>query len=190
MSFAVGTGEFLLIGRLALSFLLGGTTALFAQATPTASRLGDVQIGIAYTLASPSYPPRTTFQGAAIYGDFDFRRHLGIEAEIHRVYSTTGNQNYEQSYDIGARYFRTYGSLVPYVKGMIGRGNYNYPFGQTNLGYVMFAGAAGADFKLGPWLRVRGEYQVQHWNGFTPSLAPKLVTIGVAYHFAGKSLSD
>ena len=179
-----------MIGRLALSFLLGGTTALFAQAAPTASRLGDVQVGIAYTLATPSYPPRTTFQGAAIYGDFDFRPHLGIEAEIHRVYSTTGDQSYEQSFDFGGRYFRAYAALIPYVKGMIGRGNYNYPFGETNLGYVMFAGAAGADFKLGSRLRLRGEYEFQRWNGFTPGLTPRLVTIGVAYHFAGRSLSQ
>jgi hypothetical protein len=176
-----------LIGRLALSFLLGGTTALFAQAIPTASRIADVQIGVGYTLANPGYFPQN-FQGGGIYGDFDFRPHLGVEAELHQVYSTNGDRSYERTYDIGGRYFRTYGPLVPYVKGMIGRGDFNYPFGQTNLGYTMYTAGAGADFKFGPYLRARGEYEFQKWAGFTNgTLTPQLITIGIAYHFAGKS---
>jgi len=176
-----------LIGRLALSFLLGGTTALLAQAAPTASRAGDLQIGIGYTLASPGYFPQH-FQGGAANADFDFRPHLGIEAEFHQVNSPSGNQSYERTYEIGARYFRTYGPLVPYVKGMIGRGIFNYPFGQANFAYTMYAAAAGADLKVRPWLNVRGEYEFQKWSGFTNgSIDPKLVTIGVAYHFGGTS---
>lgn len=175
-----------MIGRLLLAFLLGGASALFAQATPTASRAGDLQIGIGYSFAKPDYV-QTTFQGITAYADFDFKVHLGAEAEFHQVNSTAGDQMYQRTYEVGARYFRTYGPLVPYVKGMVGRGDFNYPFSEANLAYNMFAGGAGADFKVGNYLRVRAEYEYQKWSSFpNGGLTPQIVTIGVAYHFAGK----
>jgi opacity protein-like surface antigen len=175
-----------LIGRLALSFLLGGASALYSQAVPTASRTGDVQIGAGYSIAKPDYVQQT-FPGFAAYADFDFRPHIGVEGEFHQVYSTNGDQSYERTYAIGGRYFRTYGALVPYVKAMYGRGDFNYPFGQTELGYNLFAAGVGADFKLGPWLRVRGEYEFQKWSSFpNGGFTPQIVTIGAAYHFAGR----
>jgi opacity protein-like surface antigen len=176
-----------LIGRLAFSFLLGGATLLYGQAIPTASRTADAQIGVGYTMARPDYVPQT-FQGVAAYADFDFRPHLGVEAEFHQVNSTHGDQSFERTYEIGGRYLRTYGPLVPYVKAMIGRGDFNYPFSETELGYNMFAGGVGADFKLGSYLRVRGEYEFQKWTSFpNGGLTPQIVTLGVAYHFAGKA---
>ena len=175
-----------MIGRLALAFLLGGGSTLYAQAIPTAARTGDAQIGVGYSMAKPDYVQQT-FQGFTAYGDFDFTLHLGVEAEFHQVFSTNGDQSYERTYEIGGRYFRTYGPMVPYVKAMIGRGDFNYPFGQTELGYNMFAGGVGADFKLGRYLRVRGEYEFQKWTSFpNGGFTPQIVTIGVAYHFAGK----
>ena len=173
-------------GRLLLAFFLGGASQAFAQASPTASRVGDAQIGIGYSSAKPDYV-QTTFQGVAAYADFDFKVHLGVEAEFHQVGSTAGDQMYERTYEIGARYFRTYGPLVPFVKGMVGRGDFNYPYSEANLAYNLFAGGAGADFKVGPYLRVRAEYEYQKWSSFpNGGLNPQLVTIGVAYHFAGK----
>ena len=175
-----------MIGRLALLFLLGGASVLYSQAIPTASRTGDVQIGAGYSIARPDYVQQT-FPGFAAYADFDFRPHIGVEGEFHQVYSTNGDQSYERTYAIGGRYFRTYGALVPYVKAMVGRGDFNYPFGQTELGYNLFAAGVGADFKLGPWLRVRGEYEFQKWSSFpNGGFTPQIVTIGAAYHFAGR----
>jgi len=176
-----------LIARLAaLSFLLGGASALYSQAIPTASRTGDAQIGVGYSMAWPGYVQQT-FQGFAAYGDFDFRPHLGVEAEFHQVNNTGSYQSFERTYEIGGRYLRTYGPFVPYVKAMIGRGDFDYPYGEADLGYTIYAGGAGADFKLGSHLRLRGEYEFQKWTSFpNGGLTPQIVTIGVAYHFAGK----
>jgi opacity protein-like surface antigen len=171
---------------LALAFLFGAASALHGQALPTASRVADAQVGAGYSLARPDYLPQT-FQGFTVYGDLDFRPHLGVEAEFHQVDSTSGNLSYERTYEVGGRYFRTYGALVPYVKAMIGRGDFQYPFGQTELAYTLFAGGVGADFKLGPYLRVRAEYEFQKWTNFpNGGFTPQIVTFGVAYHFAGK----
>jgi opacity protein-like surface antigen len=176
-----------LIGRLALSFLLGGSSILHAQAIPTASRAGDAQIGIGYSIGKPDYAPQN-FQGVTAYADFDFRPHLGVEAEFHQINNTNGYQSFQRTYEIGGRYLRTYGPLAPYVKAMIGHGQFEYPYGETEAGYTMYAGGAGLDFKLSAYLRVRGEYEFQKWTSFpNGGLTPQIVTIGVAYHLAGRS---
>ena len=177
----------LLIGRLALSFLLGGASILYSQAIPTASRVGDAQIGVGYSIAKPDYVQQT-FPGLTAYADLDLRPHLGVEAEFHQIYSTNGDLSFERTYEIGGRYLRPYGPLVPYVKAMIGQGDFDYPFGQTELSYNMFAGGVGVDVKLGPYLRVRGEYEFQKWTSFpNGGLTPQIITIGVAYHLSGRS---
>ena len=171
--------------RLAFVFLLGGASILHAQATATASRRGDAQIGAGFAFGKSGYTLET-FRGVTAYADFDFALHFGFEAEFHQINSSTGDQSYQRTYEIGGRYFRTYGPLVPYVKGMIGRGDFNYPHNLADLSYNMFAGAAGADLKLGEHLRVRGEYEYQKWTSFpNGGLTPHLITIGVAYHFTG-----
>ena len=61
------------------------------------------------------------------------------------------------------------------------------PLGARSLGYNLFAAGVGADLKLGPWLRVRGEYEFQKWASFpNGGFTPQIVTIGAAYHFAGR----
>jgi opacity protein-like surface antigen len=176
----------LAIGWLALALFLASSSLLRAQANPTASRAGDLQIGVGYTIAKPDYGQQN-FQGLTAYADFDLRSHLGLEAEFHQVSSTTSDQSYQRTYELGGRYFRAYGPLVPYLKIMFGRGDFNYPFGATDLAYNLFAAGIGADYKLRPSLSLRAEYEMQRWSGFSsPGLNPQLVTIGVAYRFAGK----
>lgn len=179
-----------------LTFLASGSR-LFAQASPTATRAGDLLVGAGYTSGASDYGKR--FTGFNIYGDFDFSRHIGVEANFHKISYGTGSPLYEKTYEIGPRYFRTYGPLVPYVKVMFGRGVFNYPanpppapqdVARANLGYNMFAGGLGTDLKVRPWLYLRADYEYQVWPGFRgietgPSngLNPQLLSFGAAYHF-------
>ena len=172
--------------RLLAFLLLGGAWNVLAQALPTSSRAGDLQLGVGYSTAKPDYTQHA-FQGFSAYGDFMFRPHLGVEAEFHQVNSTNGDQSYQRTYEIGGRYLHTYRPLAPYVKAMIGRGEYNYPEGLTKPGYVLYAGGAGVDFIFGSHLRIRGEYEFQKWTSFPHwGLTPQIVTFGVAYHFDRK----
>ncbi len=172
--------------RITLVFLVCSVQALFAQAIPTASRAGDAQIGIGYTNANPDYVHQR-FPGYAIFGDFSWRPNFGVEAEYHQVFSTNGDRSFERTYEIGGRYFHSFGPIVPYVKAMYGRGDFQYPFGYTELGYNIFAAGAGADFKMGQHVRIRGEYEFQNWMSFpNGGFRPQLLTVGVAYHFDGK----
>ena len=183
---------------LLLLCLTGSASLLHAQASATASRPGDALLGAGYTTAASDYGVR--FTGFDAYGDFDFTQHIGVEAKFNYVAPPSPNTLYEKTYEIGARYFRTYGPLVPYARVMVGRGVFNYPpcsgvntsqsTACANLAYNMASGAIGTDVKVREWLYVRADFEFQHWFSFrgtptsTPdSLAPTLFSIGAAYHF-------
>ena len=158
---------------------------LYGQASSTASRRADLQVGVGFTDGKSDYSP-DNYKGGAVYATLDFTSHLGAEFVIHQVYSPDNDKAYERTYELGARYFRTYGRFVPYVKAMYGRGVFNFPQNVANLAYNIFTGGAGVDVKILPYLNVRADYEYQTWLSFPPhGLTPQIVTIGVAYHFPG-----
>ena len=164
------------------SFLFVAAATIRAQARPTASRTGDLQIGGGVVSADSDYDYR--IKGFFGYADFDLTRHLGAEFEIHQLYSNDGQQVHERTYEIGARYHRTYGRLVPYAKLMAGRGVFNFPYNQANLAYNLYAIGGGLDVKVLRHVNVRGEFEYQRWLNFqADSLTPTLVSFGAAYHF-------
>jgi hypothetical protein len=171
---------FILIG------LLGAASMLHAQASPTASRAGDLKIGGGFSSAESDYGSR--FNGGAAYVNFDFMPHIGVEGEFHFVSGPSPNDLYEKTYEAGGRYFRTYGKFVPYAKVMYGRGVFNFPpLGNglhANLAYNLIAGGVGVDYKALPFLYVRADWEYQKWFGFqNSSLSPNILTLGAAYHF-------
>ncbi len=183
--------------RVAVLFgVLGGALMLHGQATPTASRPGDALLGAGYTRGASDYGLNIT--GYNFYGDFDFTRHIGVEAEFHNATARAPSPIYERTYEIGARYFRNYGIFVPYGKVLVGRGVFNYPsciIGSpstpcANLAYNMYALGFGTDVKVRRWLYVRADFEYQSWPGFKGTitgdangLSPSLFSVGAAYHF-------
>lgn len=172
--------------------LLGSPALLHSQASPTASRAGDLQIGGGLSNANTDYVPNRVNGGTA-YVDFDFYRHLGVEGEFRFI--KDGQTNiYEKTYEVGVRYSRIYKNRYqPYAKIMYGRGVFNFATAgvtTANLAYNMFAGGAGLDYRVLPYLNIRGEFEYQNWMSFPPNgLSPSVVTIGAAYHFGAGKLS-
>jgi hypothetical protein len=167
---------------------------LHAQEMPTEERTGELQIGLGYSRASPDYTPGH-FYGPSIYATFDFRDHWGIEADFHDVKQSSGVQGYqgiyEKSYEVGGRYVWHPGRFDPYVKLMVGRGVFNFPYiaGTTtpsaNLAYNMYSVGGGVDLRVKRYLNVRlFDYELQKWGSFPPNgLAPQVITFGAAYRF-------
>jgi len=175
----------LIRGALPAALLLGSASSLLGQAIPTATRPADIQVGAGFTIARPDYE-RQNFPGFFLYADVDPRAHWGVEAEYHRVSGGAASSS-QQTLEIGGRYFRNYGPLSPFAKGMYGRGQFKYPFGFAVLWYNMFAAGAGVDYKATRYIHVRAEYEFQKWLSFpNGGLQPQLLSIGVAYHFDGK----
>ena len=165
---------------------------LHGQATPTASRAGDLQIGAMFNIAYPDYRPET-FKGYGFYATYDFLYNVGIEGEFHQVNDPNATEGiYERTYEAGPRYVLHYSRFAPYGKIMYGRGVFNYPpvFGDpkvgpiANLAYNIIAIGAGVDYHVVPALNVRVEYEYQQWLSFPPNgLTPQVFSIGAAYRF-------
>jgi opacity protein-like surface antigen len=164
--------------------ILGTASMLHAQSEPTASRLGDLKIGGGFSTANSDYADR--YSGGAVYANFDFLPHIGVEGEFHFVKDSS--DLYEKTYEVGGRYFRTYKKFVPYAKAMYGRGVFNFPpladgF-RANLAYNLMAGGIGVDYKATPHIYARADWEYQYWFGFSnSSLSPNILTVGAAYRF-------
>ncbi len=172
--------------RIAL-VLMGLATAsshLQAQAhSATAERKVNLQVGGGFTIANPDYSP-DHFKGFTGYADFDFTDHFGVEFDIHQINTPTNDKLSERTYEIGGRYIRHYSFVNPYLKGMVGRGVFNFLYDQANLAYNMYAVGGGIDFNVQKHINARIDYEYQRWPGFPPrGLQPNLVTVGGAYHF-------
>jgi hypothetical protein len=173
----VVTRFWLLIG------LFAGSPLLHAQAIPTASRIGDLQVGVGYGLANSDYGPEK-FKGIAAYGGFDFTPHFGAEVDFRLLKDPSPAAMYEKTYEVGVRYHRTYRRISPYAKIMGGRGVFNFQYNVANLAYNMFAIGGGTDVRVNRFLNARADFEYQNWSGFPPNgLSPLVGTVGLAYHF-------
>jgi hypothetical protein len=173
-----------------LSLLLaaGSVSAMQAQRIPTATRTLDIQVGGDFSEVHSDYGRRMS--GFGFYGNIDFKPHLGLAIDFHQVGGSLNT--YERSYEIGGRYVIRRRRYDPYAKLMYGRGIFNFPPyipggpAAANLAYNMVVIGGGVDYKLKPYLNIRGDFEYQDWFsnlGLNNGLTPYLGTVGVAYHF-------
>jgi opacity protein-like surface antigen len=161
-----------------------------AQALYTASRAGDLQIGLSYSSANANYEyVHNRIAGIGFYTDFDFKEHFGVDLTFHQL-DDPNSAVYQRSYEVGGRYIRHYGNdrFNPYARISIGRGVQNFPDNVANLAYNLIAAAGGLDISLHKRVNLRIEYEYQDWldaPGASLTLNPSMVTLGVAYHFSG-----
>jgi len=154
-----------------------------AQASATATRLADGQVGVSYVNGQSDFEI-DRYNGYGIYANLDFHRGFGIEADFHFMSDHTPSNIYERTYEIGGRYSRHYGRFQPYAKAMVGRGVFNQAYGVSNLAYNLLAVGVGTDYRIVPRINARVEYEYQDWLSFQDKgLNPSLLSVGLAYHF-------
>jgi opacity protein-like surface antigen len=188
--------------KYALLLCLAASTvpALHGQASATASKILDIQVGGSVVGALSDYKSAfdgktIKFLGYGVYSTIDFLPHIGLMLNFNQTNALSPKTEYERTYEVGGRYFVHYGRLKPYVKGMYGRGVFNFPPNpanptgpaEANLAYNLFALGGGADFRLKPYLNIRADYEWQKWAGdqflLPNGITPQLFSLGVAYHF-------
>jgi hypothetical protein len=167
------------------AFVLSLATWSHAQAIPTASRTGQIQVGVAGNLISSDYAVKY-YKGISIYGDFDFFHNIGIEGDFH--YSViTPDDTSENSYLIGPRYSWHHKRFNPYAKALFGIGRFGFQQGYfpsaSSATYGQFALGGGLDVQATRHINVRAfDVEFQRWPGFEPSgLSPIVYNFGVAY---------
>jgi hypothetical protein len=173
------------IGLLALAICCA--SAASGQAIPTATAKGALQVGAGWSFASPDYGQRE-IQGISAFADWDFMRHVGVEAELHQISLITPTDLAENSYLIGPRVIYPRGHFKFYAKGLLGVGNLVIQEQQDNIGRnngtsFAIAVGGGVDYLATRRLTIRPfDFEYQHWNYLT-GLTPTVITIGAAYRF-------
>lgn len=156
-----------------------------SQATPTASRAGNLQLGAGGTLVVPDYG-QAHDKGPTFYGTFDFTKHLGVEADIHYASVIAPDDIGEDSYLIGPRYVIPHKRFAPYAKVLFGIGQLNLQFDtspHSKTSQFAYALGGGLDYKLTRSINIRAfDFEYQEWK-YLSGLTPLAMTIGVAYQF-------
>lgn len=173
---------------LAFILLFITSSTAFGQWAPTNPGHSDVQIGGAFATGDQDLPAKHE-NGYSIYGDLDFKQHLGIE--VNYVHFKNGDGSYkEKSANFGVRYFHDYGIFRPYAKILYGKGGVNYPgysyAGDNILGYGILNFGAGVDVDLHHHITGRADYTFQKWfsgNDVPGGVGAQVFTAGAAYHF-------
>jgi hypothetical protein len=112
--------------------------------------------------------------GASAFVDGDTRRHWGFEGEarwlvFHWKVSDQGPGADEnaKTYMAGPRYSRYYGRFQPYVKGLVGIGQFNYPYNFAKETDLVIAPGGGFDYRLTNRIRWRAvDLEYQLWPQF------------------------
>ena len=168
---------------LALAAVFCAPLPASAQSEPTATRVGDLQLGggIVFAKSDYNFTPNHLL-GESFYTTFDMRTHWGGEFNFRHSQSTLDSTVHETTYEIGPRIFIARGPFIPYAKVLYGRGVYNFP--NANIAYNMYVFGGGIDIPVRRSINVRGDYEYQTWMGFPiADLHPSVITIGVAFHF-------
>ncbi len=109
--------------------------------------------------------------GIAGFVDVDTNRRIGVEGEarwllFHQTYNVTTT-----TYMIGPRYHRDYGRFEPYVKGLVGIGEFNFPYNLAKGSYLVIAPGGGLDFRINRRFRLRAvDFEYQLWPQFNYGL--------------------
>lgn len=106
--------------------------------------------------------------GITAFVDADTKRRFGVEAEARWLeYFQTANVHAE-TYSIGARYHFDVGRFAPYAKGLVGFGDFNFPYNYAHGRYLVVTGGGGLDFHWTPRITVRAvDVEYQDWPNFT-----------------------
>jgi hypothetical protein len=167
--------------------LLSVTSLARAQALPTATAAGNLQVGAGWTYAKPDYGPQS-IKGVSGFADFDFRPHFGVEAVYHYIALVTPTDLAEDSILAGPRFVLPYGRINIYAKALFGAGDLVIQEAQDNVGrqagyYFAYGAGGGVDLRATNHLIVRAiDVEYQHWN-YQTGLTPFVITVGAAYRF-------
>jgi hypothetical protein len=120
--------------------------------------------------------------GITGYLDADSIRRFGIETEGRWLEYHQNNNIHAETYLAGPRYHFNMGRMQPYVKGLVGIGNFNFTYNYAHGRYFVVAPGGGLDYRLSPRWSVRADAEYQYWPQFTfGPMSSVGVTMGVRY---------
>jgi hypothetical protein len=151
-----------------LAILSAGSRMVQAQVQAPGDRGGLIlSAGVMGSGYSIQYGQRK-MAGITAFVDADTKRRFGIEAEGRWLeYHQTANVHAE-TYSIGGRYHFDAGRFSPYAKGLVGFGDFNFPYSYAYGRYLVVTAGGGLDFHWKRRITVRAvDFEYQDWPNFT-----------------------
>lgn len=106
--------------------------------------------------------------GVTAFVDADTHRRLGLEFEGRWLeFHQTANVHVE-TYSAGLRYHFNVGRWQPYAKGLVGFGNFNFPYNLATGQYLVITAGGGVDYHATRRICFRvADFEYQDWPEFT-----------------------
>jgi hypothetical protein len=106
--------------------------------------------------------------GATAFAEMETKRRIGIEAEGRWLeFHQTANVHAE-TYSIGGRYHLDLERFEPYAKGLVGFGDFDFPYNYAHGRYLVVTAGGGVDFHWTHRIYVRAaDFEYQDWPQFT-----------------------
>jgi hypothetical protein len=172
------------------SFLFN-SQSLEAQATPAASRQGEISVYGAYSRVWPDYGVEK--DNGAIFGA-EYTRFmnslLNPSLELRGKVVSGPNVN-QRTWGGGIRGVHRFRNFYPYIDFLVSAGTIQFdrPFidarGKlyTSDNSIVYSAGGGVDYDITRHFAARVDYQFEHWNlGTNQSLTPEALSIGAVYH--------
>jgi hypothetical protein len=106
--------------------------------------------------------------GASAFVDADLAHGFGIEAEGRWLEWHQTNDVHVETYSAGLRYHMNFHKFQPYAKGLIGFGDFNFPFNYAHGRYLTATAGGGLDYHLTHRIYIRAvDVEYQNWPQFT-----------------------
>jgi hypothetical protein len=121
--------------------------------------------------------------GVAGFVDVDTSRRFGVEGEARFLMFHNPNQMETRTYMGGPRYHYSMGKFQFYGKGLVGFGQFTFPYDLAHGNYLVIAPGGGVDYRWKHRISFRGDFEYQIWPQFTyGSMNSYGVSAGIRYH--------
>ncbi len=169
---------------LAVLVLLAGARSASAQVKPSGDAGGfTLSAGATASGYQVQYGEQKLLGVAAIV-DVDTRRRIGLEAEGRWLLFHQTNDLHVTTYAAGPRYHFTHGKFQFYGKGLVGIGQFNFPYNYATGTYLIIAPGGGVDYRWSRKITFRlADVEYQYWPQFTyGAMTSAGVSVGLRYN--------
>jgi hypothetical protein len=111
--------------------------------------------------------------GISGFIDANTKHRLGIEGEVRWLVFHQSENVHDSTYLIGPRYRMTIRRFQTYAKGLVGLGEFNFPYNNAHGSFLVIAPGGGVDFQLNRRIRLRlADFEYQYWALFPVGAMP------------------
>jgi len=178
-----------LLGRMAVSTVLA--TACLAIVRPAAAQVTPSGDKGGFTLMAGGTASgyeigygQQKLLGVAAIVDTDTTRRFGIEGEARWLMYHQTDGLHVTTWSVGPRYHFTRGKFQYYGKGLIGVGDFTFPYNYAHGSYLVISPGGGVDWRYTRKISFRlADFEYQYWPQFTfGAMNSYGLSAGIRYH--------